>query len=396
MNSIRQRRGLTLIVGAVALAISPALGNLARAVTITGNTYASQTGGSPPASAANSYNMTNLTSVSANIQSNTTVSHAQSYASASVGAMGVTKTTGGRAWTDSPTNTFNARGDLWNASATGTTIVAQYNGSQPAPPAQFQFSLPASILQKDDPFYSVPVSPSGPAGPTSMLLPTSTDGMGNPTVAQGAIVNAVAGTPNPSFFDIFADVEASIPAQGSIPFTPLFSGTFMFDPSTGELTTTGGFANQITVTQQPGGSATDPTQPEYSLTFAQNIMGGTFNATANSPFSVSMTSYMTMGNPDTSGNPATFQPFQFPQPPIDNPDQFLFPNDFGFAPFDFTNSSTPPQGVIGGGGSITAQFLLSGPNQADFSVSAVPEPSTFCLAAIAGVALLWQRRRRRS
>jgi len=173
MNSIRQRRALVLIVGSVTLAISPPFGDPACAVTITGNTYASQN--TPPVvSATNSYNKSDLVTVSANIRSDTTVSHAQSTASAYVDAAGVHKTTSGRAWTDvtSPTTLFNPRGDIWNASATGTKIIANYtdpsNPSNP-PTATFQFSLPASILKSNDPFFDasgLPANPPLPATPT--------------------------------------------------------------------------------------------------------------------------------------------------------------------------------------------------------------------------------------
>ncbi len=377
MNSIRQRRALTLIVGAVALAISPALGIPARAVTITGNTFASQTGGSPPASAANSYNMTNLTGVSANIRSDTTVSHAQSAASAVVGNAGVTKTTSGRAWTDAPTTTFNARGDIWNASATGTQIIANYTGLGSAPATvPFQFALPAQIPLLTDPFYNASGQPanSPPPGytdPTAMLLPVSGTTPANQTVAQGAIANG-SGT-LPSFFDVYVDVEANALFNGTT--TPLFSGTYIFNPVTGQFTGTGDF-DQTTNNSPvklliPPPNTTDSTKPEYSLGFAQDITSQTYPTTFNAPvgqqFSVFIDTSIMMGDPSHP----------------DNTD------------FDYSNASAFG-GAVGIGGSVTAQFMLPTELQSQFMVQAVPEPSTLCLAAIAGVALLWQRRRRRS
>ena len=92
MNANRQRRAflwLGLSMGAAVLALSPLLGDSAHAVTITGSTYAAAT--PPPGplvSTSKSYNLFSLTSVSANIRSDELVSHAQSYASASVGPIG--------------------------------------------------------------------------------------------------------------------------------------------------------------------------------------------------------------------------------------------------------------------------------------------------------------------
>jgi hypothetical protein len=123
MNSFRRRSVLPweiLFTGAVALAISPLFGGPALAVTITGSTYASETLGPAPNPTSASSNMTNLSSVSASIRSDVADAHAESYASASVGANGVAKTTGGLAWVTvtSPANLYDPRGDVGNASAT--------------------------------------------------------------------------------------------------------------------------------------------------------------------------------------------------------------------------------------------------------------------------------------
>src|SRR5438128_12403978 len=81
------------------VALAPAS---ARAVTVSGTTYAANTGGPGTNPATASYNFTSPTTVSASIRSDVTYSHAQSWASATVTCAGVTKTTGGRGWADTP------------------------------------------------------------------------------------------------------------------------------------------------------------------------------------------------------------------------------------------------------------------------------------------------------
>jgi hypothetical protein len=385
MNSIRQRRAVRweiLLIGAAALAISPLLGDPAHAVTITGTTYASESGGPTPNPTSASYNMTNLSSVSANIRSDVADAHAESYASASVGANGVTKTTGGLAWVTvtSPASLYDPRGDLWNASATGTVIQANYtpsgslSGLNTAP---FQFSLPASIFATSDPFYSTPITlstdpptmvPPLTGVPTSMQPPVTGTGM-NQKVAQGVVANGV-GSSLPSFFDIFVDVDATayngIKGAPGVTGTSLFSGMYEFNPSTGAYTPSGNFvtdvfghpAEQPTITP-----SSDPNTPGYSLTFQNDILGGLFGAQVGSPFTVEIETSEMMGDPN---NPT--------------------------ATFDFSGLNDP-QGQLGVGGSVTGAFLLT--DQSDFSVSAVPEPSAFCLAAFAAVGLLLGLRRRK-
>jgi len=365
MNAIRQRRAFLwqgLFFAAVALAISPLLGDSAHAVSITGSTYASENGGPTPNPTSKSYNLSNLSSVSASIRSDVEYAHAESYASAMVTANGVVKTTGGLAWTDvtSPTTLLNNRGDVWNASATGTTIQANYTGNGTAPnSAPFQFSLPASIAQSADPYYSNPAPPpAGYTDPTS-LVPQVSGGM----VAQGVTVNG-GGNSLPSFFDVFVTVEAS--AFNGTTTVPLFNGSYEFNPSTGAYTPSGNFMTDVfgNPAEQPevvfSGSAHSPS--DYSLVFPQDILGNTFQAPVGSPFTVDIDTSVSMGDPGNPGN------------------------------FNFSGLSDP-DGVLGAGGSVTGQFLLTDPS--DFSVSAVPEPSAICLAAFAAAGLMLQLRRRK-
>ncbi len=363
MNAIRQRRDylwLGLLVGAASLAISPLLGDSAHAVTITGTTYAAAT--PPPGplvSTSKSYNLYSLTSASANIRSDEIVSHAQSYASASVGPTGVTKTTGGLAWTDAPTTIDNLRGDVWNASASGTTIEATYNGSGMAPnTTTFQFLLPASILATADPYYYLPAAPpAGYTDPTIMQLPLNT---ANQTVAQGVVSN---GTNLPSFFDVFVDVEATayngVKGDPGVTAFPLYSGSYHFDPNTGVFTSNGFLTNGVTESVK---QSDDPTMPQYTLGFNGDILGTPFQAPVDAPFTVEINTSVSMGDPS-------------------NPEADTF---------DLTGA-IDHAGVFSAGGSVTAEFLLTDPSE--FTVTAVPEPSAICLAIFAAAGLMLSLRR---
>jgi hypothetical protein len=234
----------------------------------------------------------------------------------------------------------------------------------------FQFSLPAQIPLLADPFYNSSGQPANPppsgTDPSAMLLPVTGSTPQTQTVAQGAIANG-SGT-LPSFFDVFVDVEAN--AQFANSTTPLFSGTYIFNPITGQFTGTGNFdpaAPGSTVKPViPAPNSNDTTKPEYSLGFQQDILGGTFNAPVGQQFTVSINTSIAMGDPS-------------------HPDNFNF---------DYSNA-TAFGGAVGTGGSVTAQFLLPSALQDQFTVQAVPEPSTICLAAVAGVGLLLQLRRRK-
>ncbi|HKD36547.1 MAG TPA: hypothetical protein VKB78_07090, partial [Pirellulales bacterium] len=67
-------------------------------VTISGSTYAAETGGPTPNPASTSFNLTDPVSVSDSIRSDVKYSHAQAWAQASITCDGIVKTTGGRGW----------------------------------------------------------------------------------------------------------------------------------------------------------------------------------------------------------------------------------------------------------------------------------------------------------
>ncbi len=381
MKTIRTNR---VLAQRLCFATAIALGLLGSAspcsaVQITGNTYAAENGGPTTNPSAKSYNLVDPISVSANIRSDVGYSHAQSWASASVNpdGSGITKTTGGRAWGDNPPTSFSARSNLWNASATGTKIVANYkpSGSQSGSPT-FNFSLPKSIAKTADPFYNTAAiqsnlnynqpgnDPSSTANPSSMLLPVS-GASGSEIVSQGVITNGAL----PQSFDVFVDVDAFV--QGG---PALFQGGYEFNPNTGVYAPYGDFpaANSSDVFISPRNS-NDPNAPEFSLTFLKDIAGASYVAATGVPFDVKINLDATMGNRNK---------------------QDLTASGFTGTTYDLTGTGLPNHGnVTGAGSEVTANFLVQ--NTQDFFVSPVPEPSTLGLATCAAFGLMLAARRRK-
>ena len=325
----------------IALISSPA-----RAVTITGSTYAAETGGPLPNPKSVPYSLTNPTSVSANVRADVVYSHAQSWASAQVTPSGVTKTTGGRGWVDVPGG-FDGRANLWNAYASGTQLIV--NG--PPGAAGFHFVIPANGVPAQ-----FNAQPANEAGDPSQITP--------PPGGQALVINGSQGSGSmPSFFDVFVQLDVTA-QQGAGPKVDLFHGTFLVDPNNTppQFQGTGGFAG-VTPTIAAGSGGT----PQYTLTFPTDITGGSFDAVVGQPFTLNFDEYMTMGDPN----------HQFPGSPPP-------------APFDFSNRTAGP---IGAGGAFAAQFLLDDPRS--FTVAPTPEPSSLLLAAIGALGACWIVRRRR-
>lgn len=322
------------------------------AVTISGSTYAANTGGPPPNPTSANYNQTNPTSVSANIRSDVTWSHAQSWASAYVTASGVTKTTGGRGWVDTPPTAiaplYDGRSNLWNAYASGTQLVVSGPGSN----AAMHFVIPANGIPAA--FNAQPAN-----------LPTDPQAITPPANGQGIVSRGSIGPGSmPSFFDVFVQVDASA-QQGGNPAVKLFQGSFLFDPNDGTYHPSGDFTNASPVIT-PGDPA-NPNAPQFSLAFPTDIVGGSFNPIVGQPFDATINIHMTMGDPNN----------QFPT---------VTPT-----PYDFTGRAGSP---IGAGGAFASQFLLDNPSQ--FTLHAVPEPSTLALASLGALAAIFAVRRSRS
>ena len=313
------------------------------AVTVTGSTFASETGGPLPNPKSTFFNIGNPTTASDSIRSDVQYAHAEAWANATVTCSGVTKSTGGRAWSDAPGG-FDSRSTLWNASASGTQVIANYTGQGTAPEfAPFNFIVPSGGIAS-----ALNAFPGNNAGdPPGYTTPAS---MAPPASGQGFVVNAgTSGGPLPSFFDIFLQVDATA-QQGNGQPVDLFHGTMLFNPNTPQqIDATGGFAG-LSPTIKPGG----PGQYFVSL---PTIQGGTFNAVAGQPFNLNFNVYMTMGDPNHQfdfSNPATYP-----------------------TPFDFSSYTGGPIGAAGG---FATQMLVNDPS--NFMVSAVP-------AASAPVNLTW-------
>jgi hypothetical protein len=157
----------------------------------------------------------------------------------------------------------------------------------------------------------------------------------------------------------------------------LFNGSYEFDPGTNQFLPSGDFNNVGSANFDIVNGAGVANVPDYSLGFKQPIPGNAiFTAQLGVPFDINMDITATMGDKN----------FQFPP---------ATPSPFDFSNTVFLSNNPNPQGKpFGGTASVAAQFLLMDP--VNFSVSAVPEPSSLALAGfgIAGAAL-WARRRRR-
>ncbi|HKD36229.1 MAG TPA: PEP-CTERM sorting domain-containing protein [Pirellulales bacterium] len=332
---------------AAAILMAAAFPVMAPAVIINGSTYAAETGGPLPNPASTSYNLVNPTSVSTSIRSDVKWSHAQSWASAYVTPSGVTKTTGGRGWIDTPPTAFaplyDGKSNLWNAYASGTQLIV--NGAGPV--ASFHFVIPANGIAT-----SFNAQPANQAGDPNQITP--------PPDGQGIVINGSQGSGSmPSFFDVFAQLDVTA-QQGAGPKVDIFHGTFLVDPNTNSFQGTGGFAG-ITPVITPGSG----NSPQFTLAFPTDITGASFDALVGQPFNLQFDEYMTMGDPN----------HQFPS---------LTPT-----PFDFSSRSGGP---VGAGGAFAAQFLLDDPRQ--FTVTPLPEPGSLVLAGIGVLGCCLALRRR--
>ena len=331
-RSVLAGRGAALRAGgfiAVMLAAASA-----KAVTVSGTTYAAETGGPTPNPASTSFSLTNPTAASDSIRSDVKYSHAEAWASASVTCLGVTKTTGGRGWADTPPTAtaplFDNKANLWNASASGTQVVANYTGKGTPPEfTPFDFVIPGNgVASQFNAF------PGNSAGDPAELTP--------PSGGIGFVVNGGGGGAGtlPSFFDIFLQIDATA-QQGAGQPVDLFHGTLLFDPGALTFQTTGGFAGISPIVTGSAG--------HYSVSFP-TIQGGTFNAVVGQSFQTNFNVYMTMGDPNRQFNSA--DPATYP------------------TPFDFSGMSG---GAVGAVGAFASSVSVNDPS--NFMVSAVPATS---------------------
>ena len=337
----------------------------APAVTITGSTYASDTGDPhlPASPQSKSFNIFNATSASNSIRSDVTTAHAQSLSSASITTGALVKSTSGRGWLDTTAPLYNNRGDLWNASASGTQLIL--NGP-PGGSAPFTFSIPGSTLVPAIQF------PADSPGDPSTMHPAQTG-------QQGFFANngSLDGSPTtlPAFMDEYLHVDATIRVGASVLYE--FNGDLTYNPGDNTVVGTGDF---LTLAQNAmKKTITNGTGPLYSLNLpdliAPNIM-----IPANTPFDAIINVSMSMGDPSMSDPALAFNG----GPPASN-----FP-----AGFLGTDTSGLPSdvGPIGAGGSFAAIFSLQD-SSGQYSLAVVPEPSSLLLAAIGLAAAFGLRRR---
>jgi PEP-CTERM motif len=340
----------------------------ARAVVITGSTYASDTGDPhlPISPQSKAFNIGNPTSASNSIRSDVTYSHAQASASATVTGSGVVKSTSGRAWLDTTPNApdtslFNTRGDLWNASASGTQLVANGPAGQNVP---FNFFIPGTTLVP-----AVQFPPNTlPTDPANVMQPRQAGQQG--FFSDNGNLNG-----NPSglsgVFKEYVQVDANLQIIGqAIPFLT-FHGGLIYNPADNTVTGTGDFASPAAAAQKL--VVLNGTAPIYNMTLPDISIPA--DIPTNTPFDALITLQMSMGDPNytfNGNNPAATLPAGFP-----------------------SDTSTLPGGVgpIGAGGSFAVEFFITD-TTGRFSLQVVPEPSTIALAAIGAVGMLVAIRRR--
>jgi hypothetical protein len=340
----------------------------ARAVVITGSTYASDTGDPhlPTSPQSKFFNITNPASASSSIRSDVTYAHAQSSATATVTSSGVVKSTNGRAWLDttpiSPdTSVFNNRGDLWNASASGTQLVVNGPSGQDVP---FNFFIPGTTLVP-----AVQFPPNTlPTDPANVMQPRQIG-------QQGFFADNGNLTGNPSalpgVFKEYVQVDANFQIIGqAIPFLT-FHGGLIYNPADNTVTGTGDFASPAAAAQKL--EITNGTGPIYNMTLPDISIPTSIPT--NTPFDALINMQMSMGDPNFSfdgSNPAATLPASIP------PDTSSLPGGVG---------------PIGAGGSFAVQFFMTD-TTGRYTLQVVPEPSTLALAAIGGIWTILALRRR--
>ena len=294
------RRGRGAAVFALSLLFSGLFASPTQAVTITGSTYASDTGDPnlPASPQSKSFNIFNATSASNSIRSDVTTSHAQSLATASIASGTLVKSTSGRGWVDTVTPAFNNRGDLWNASASGTQLILNGPAGGSAP---FTFSIPGTTTVP-----TIPFPGNLPTDPTTM----------QPAKAgqQGFFANngSPSGSPTtlPAFFDEYLHVDATIRVGASTLFQ--FNGDLTYNPGDNSIVGTGDFANLAQNAIKT--TITDGTGPIYSLVLP-DFSALSADIPVNTPFDAIINMNMSMGDSKytfNGGNNGSPPPSGFP------------------------------------------------------------------------------------
>ncbi len=344
-------RGIALL--AAGLCVLSAMNDRAWAVSVSTSTYAKDTSAAAPNPKTLSETKTSATLATSNITSSVTAANAQAWATSQVTSSGVVKSASGRSWV---TAGFDVKATSWSSYASGTTIRAHYvgpadvNGDNTVD-ANDQALLNAGLSV---PFkLYIPATFSDPNAPTNGPFAVPAQSLFNDAsrITGGA----------PSFFDVFFQIDATlIPLSGGSP-VELFHGTALLNHNS-QLQFGGGFSsgsNPFSVSTL-GGRMTAAIQSDFQL--------ATVNLLSDKDYDLTFNAYMSMGDfTNPGGTQAAPTPFNF----------------------SATNLSTP----AGGGGAIASSFLLL--DQSNFSVQAVPEPSSWLLLASGGAGLAWFTRKKR-
>jgi hypothetical protein len=385
------------------------------AVSVTTSTYATQS--DPPTVTAQTplATKTSLTSVSASVRSDensatTNAAHAQAWASAQVTSSGVVKSASGKGWLDSTTPTVKS--ETWSSSASGSMYEVSGSAGQSVP-FQFQAGIPTGSLT---------------------IFDTGLDPQQN--LASDFPLNVLqlkrSAVPDNPVFDLFFSLNVAVTQNGVT--QPIFGGHATF-AANGAITLSG---------DDPQSQSFFPQFLSIDQASADGSLAAHFNPIAfprivqvvpNIPFELTFIETMKMGDgvstsaTDFSGLSAaqsggggsftgTFE-LQNPNPqnilqPAITPGDFNLDGQVNVA--DVSAMLTAMSDVTAFKGSVSdSDFTMLGNFDTDSivtnkdveglivslanstgggSLSAVPEPSTWALFTLGGLAIAASARRR--
>jgi hypothetical protein len=313
----------------------------AQAAQVNTSTYATDLAGHPsPDPLTEVKTGTGSPAVTSSIRRDSTKAHAQAWASASLGATGITKSASGNGWLDPGTPTLDAKGETWSSSASGSPYMV--NNANPGSTTTFQLRIPA--------------------GPTLNLVGTGY----NPAQAQAgdfplpspqtiSRTQIPAGS-NTSFFDFTFHLTAIV--QQGVTVQQIFDGGFTV-AADGTVTPVGDSTSPfLTLNVDAAGS--------IGAQFVDNfVFPKTATVINNSVFDLTFVETMQMGDGvSTTGG--------------------TFPS---------LGSMTTQ---VGGGGSFTAVFEMRNPVDPNSVLVAAPEPASLLSAGIGGllaIAAVYRRRK---
>lgn len=337
--------------GVVALALSLAVSvDSASAVSVTTSTYAKDAGPVVPnPNVKGPTTVTNATSATASMKSDTARAHATAAATSKVVGGVVTKTASGSGYVDAaPSPTYDTKSFSWSAVASGTQLVARTTNSAGAPAgAPVRVAFPAF----DDPTvdYGFPTDGSfqaafGGAAPPAQGIVRRNGGMGQ----------SLLDTVPTSMAEPVLKVTIFVSQPGTIDQT-LFDGTATFKNDLNQsVAFTGSFLTAIGVAH--------PTDPSGALrTALTNLPRFDFNVKPDDPFELLIDVTFSLGDPTLAAQ----------------------------ADFDFPDTMSQNFGAAGG---FSANAFLMDTDH--FQLQVVPEPSTILLGVLGSMGMIGLRRYR--